>query len=98
MQNALKKSKKNTYFKLALPNTGNELKVVIWASGTPKQYLLHVCTTIHMCKQMGLDANFTDAKKAVTTAKLDAKLATTEYAQVCSSKKKKNKGVRGQYL
>ena len=55
VQDALEKSKKTTYFKLTLPNTGNELKVAIWASGTPKQFLLHVCTVIHSCKQMGLN-------------------------------------------
>ena len=68
VQDALKKSMKTTYFKLTLPDTGNKLKVAIWTSGTPKQFLLHVCTVIHMCKQMGLDTNFTNAKKEVTTA------------------------------
>ncbi len=58
---ALKKSKKTTYFKLTLPNMGNELKVAIWASRTPKQFLLHVHTAIHVCKQIGLDTNHTDA-------------------------------------
>ena len=36
VQDALEKSKKTTYFKLTLPNNGNELKVAIWASGTPE--------------------------------------------------------------
>ena len=39
MQDALEKNKKTTYFKLTLPNTGNELKVAVWASGTPELYL-----------------------------------------------------------
>jgi hypothetical protein len=86
MQDALEKSKRTTYFKLTFPNTGNKLKV------NPEQFLLHVHTDIHVCKQMGLDTNFANAEKAVTTAELDAKLAKMEYAQVCSSKKKKNKG------
>jgi hypothetical protein len=73
MQDALEKSKMTTYFKLILPNTGNKLKVAIWASGTPEQFLLDVRTTIHMCKQMGLDTNFANAKKAVPTVKLDTK-------------------------
>ena len=80
------------YFKLTLPNTGNELKVAIWASGTPEQFLLHVCTAIHVCKQLGLDTNFDDAEKAVITVELEAKLAKTEYAQVRSSEKKKKQG------
>eukprot|EP00804_Cyclotella_cryptica_P001718 CCRYP_009081-RA/>CCRYP_009081-RA protein AED:0.37 eAED:0.89 QI:0/0/0.2/1/1/1/5/139/417 len=41
VQDALAKDKKTTYFKLTLPNTGNELKVAVWASGTPEQFLLH---------------------------------------------------------
>ena len=41
---------------------------------------------------MGLDANFANTKKAVKTTELDAEVTKTEYAQVCSSEKKKNKG------
>ena len=55
MQDAFKKSKKTTYFKLTLPNTGNELKVGIRVSETPEQFLLHVHAVIHVCKQTGLD-------------------------------------------
>ena len=92
MQDALQKSKKTTYFKLTLPNTGNELKVAIWVYGTPEHFLLHVRTVIHVCKQLELDTNFDNAEKAVTTVKLEAKLAKKEYAQVRSSEKKKDKG------
>ena len=69
---------------------------MICASRTPKQFLLHVRTTIHMCKQMGLDMNFAHAEKAVTTAELDVELAKTEYAQICSSEKKKNMGSKSE--
>ena len=41
---------------------------------------------------MGLDTNFDDTEKTVTTVELEAELAKTEYVQVCSSEKKKNKG------
>jgi hypothetical protein len=75
---------------------GNEVKVAIWGTGTPGQFLLHVHTIIHACKQMGLDVNFADAEKAVTTAELDTELAKIEYAHVRSSKKKKNKGNEGE--
>ena len=68
VQDVLEKSKKTTYFKQTLPNTGNKLKVSIWVSRTPEQFLMHVHTGIHMCKQVGLEANFSHAKKAVTTA------------------------------
>eukprot|EP00804_Cyclotella_cryptica_P014523 CCRYP_004822-RA/>CCRYP_004822-RA protein AED:0.00 eAED:0.00 QI:22/-1/0/1/-1/1/1/0/85 len=40
MQDVLEKNKKTTYFKLTLPNTGDELKVAVWASRTPEQFLL----------------------------------------------------------
>jgi hypothetical protein len=82
MQDALEKSNKTMYFKLTLLKTGDKLKVAIWASGTPKQFLLDVHTAIHVCKQMALDANIADTKKAVTTAEVDAKLAKTVHAQV----------------
>ena len=36
VQEALEKNKKTNYFKLTLPNTGSELKVALWVSGTPK--------------------------------------------------------------
>jgi hypothetical protein len=35
VQDALEKNKKTTYFKLTLPIMGNELKVAVWALGTP---------------------------------------------------------------
>eukprot|EP00804_Cyclotella_cryptica_P005287 CCRYP_015803-RA/>CCRYP_015803-RA protein AED:0.36 eAED:1.00 QI:0/0/0/1/1/1/2/0/297 len=94
VQDALKKTKKTTYFKLTLPNTGNELKVAVWVSGTPEQFLLHVRSTIHACKQMGLDTSFADAEKAVKTAKLDTEITKKEYKQLRNSEKKK-KGNKG---
>ena len=57
VQDALEKSKKTTYFKLTLPNTRNELKVEIWASRTYEQFFLHIHTTMHVCKQIGLDTD-----------------------------------------
>eukprot|EP00804_Cyclotella_cryptica_P013634 CCRYP_012963-RA/>CCRYP_012963-RA protein AED:0.41 eAED:0.41 QI:277/-1/0/1/-1/1/1/0/127 len=88
-QDALEKAKKTTYFKLTLPNTGNELKVAVWVSGTPEQFLLHVRSVIHACKQIGLDTSFANAEKAVKTAKLDAEIAKEEYTQLRRSEKKK---------
>ena len=74
MQDALKKNKKTTYFKLTLPNTGNELKVAVWASRTPEKFLLHVFSVIHACKQMGLDMSFTKSEGTVETAKIEARI------------------------
>eukprot|EP00804_Cyclotella_cryptica_P022859 CCRYP_005058-RA/>CCRYP_005058-RA protein AED:0.39 eAED:0.90 QI:0/0/0/1/0/0/2/0/459 len=89
VQDALEKTKKTTYFKLTLPNTGNELKVAVWASGTPEQFLLHVRSAIHACKQLGLDTDFAAAEKAVETAKIEAELAKQEYVTVRNAEKKK---------
>ena len=50
VKDALDKTKKTMYFKLPLPNTRNKLKVAIWMSGTPEQFLLHVRTAMHVCK------------------------------------------------
>jgi hypothetical protein len=88
MQDALEKNKKTTYVKLTLPNTGNELKVAVWASGAPKQFVMRMRSTMHVCNQMGLDTNFAKAEKAVINAELEAELAKTEYVQVHSSEKK----------
>eukprot|EP00804_Cyclotella_cryptica_P016266 CCRYP_005735-RA/>CCRYP_005735-RA protein AED:0.44 eAED:0.50 QI:0/-1/0/1/-1/1/1/0/142 len=89
VQDALAKDKKTTYFKLTLPNTGNELKVAVWASGTPEQFLLHVRSAIHACKQMGLDTDFAAAEKAVETAKIKAELAKQEYVTVRNAEKRR---------
>ncbi len=92
VQDVLKKSKKTTYFKLTLPNTGNELKVAVWASGTPEQFLMHVRSAIHVRKQMGLDTEFTGAEKNIETANLDIDITKNEFVQVRNSKQRsKNK-------
>ena len=92
VQDALEKSKKTTYVKLTLPNTGNELKVAVWASGTPEQFVLHIRSAIHACKQMGLDAKFAETEQTVINAELEAELAKSEYVKLRNSEKKKNKG------
>ena len=96
IQEALEKKKKVTYFKLTLPNTKSEMSVAQWASGTPEQFLLHVRAAIHACKQMELDANFTRAQEAVSTAELNLEIAKESYATVRSSEKKKAKGNKGE--
>ena len=93
MQDALKKNKKTTYIKLTLPNTGNKLKVAVWASGTSDQLLLHISSVIHACKHMGLNTHFADPEKAVLHTKLEVELAKTEYVQVRSSKKKRIRAI-----
>eukprot|EP00804_Cyclotella_cryptica_P005204 CCRYP_014246-RA/>CCRYP_014246-RA protein AED:0.30 eAED:0.80 QI:0/0/0/1/1/1/3/0/373 len=67
VQDALKETKKTTYFKLTLPDMGNELKVAVWASGTPEQFLLH-----------GEYAQLRNSKKKKKGSKGDAPGITTE--------------------
>jgi hypothetical protein len=93
VQDALKKSKKTTYVKLTLPNTGNELKVAVWASGTPEQFALHVRSAIHACKQTGLDANFTKAEQAVIHSELEAELAKEEFVNFAAPRKRRTRAV-----
>jgi hypothetical protein len=71
IQEALEKNKKTNYFKLMLPNTGSELNVSLWVSGTPKQFILHVHSAIHACKQMEHDVKFLIVKEAVAMVILD---------------------------
>jgi len=96
IQEALEKTKKTNYFKLILPNTGSELKVALWASGTPEQFILHVRSAIHACKQMEHDVEFLNAKEAVAMAILDLDIRQEKYAQVRTSERKKNKGNLGE--
>ena len=70
----------------------NELKVAIWASWTPEQFLLHVHTVFRVCKQLGLDTNLDNAEKAVNTVELEMELAKMEYVHICSSKRKNKQG------
>ena len=44
------------------------------------------------CKQIEHDVNFSKAKEAVSTVTLDLEIRKEEYAQVCSTEKKKLKG------
>ena len=74
-----------TYFKLTLPNVGNELNVEVWTFRTPKQFLVHVCSAIHVCKQMGLDSNFAKLEKAVKTVVPDTELTKRKLVQAHNS-------------
>ena len=95
VQDAIKKIKNTTHFKFTLPNTKNKLKVAMFASGAPEQFLLHVCTVIHACKQMGLDANFTIAERTVETTILILDIAKMDYTQIHSSKKSQEQEGKG---
>ena len=96
MQEALEKNNTTTYFKLTLPIMGNELKVAVWAFGTPEQFWLRVRSAIHACKQMRLDTSFAKATTALEAAMLDAEVMKGEYVQQSrNSKKNKVKGNKG---
>ena len=94
VQHALEKNKTTMYFKLKLPNTWNNLKVAIWANGTPEEYLLHVHTAAHVCKQNSLDtkeANVIMALEAVY-CELDAtKVENTMLAKTIRKNTKEQK-------
>ena len=72
VQEAIEKNIKTNYFKLMPQNTGGKLKVALLASGTPEQYILHVHSVIHACKQMEHDVKVPNAKEAVATATLNS--------------------------
>ena len=94
VQDALEKTKKITYFKLTLPNNVNELKLDIWTSGPPEQFLLHVHTSMHLYKQLDLETEEDNAMMALQAAycKLDA--AKAEYSKLAKEAKQKAKDVR----
>ena len=71
---------------------------MLWASGTPTLFVLHVRSAIHECKQMEHDVKFSSAKEAVATAPLGLEIKKEEYAQVCNSEIKKNKGNPGESI
>ena len=96
VQEALEKSKNTNYFKLTLPHMGSKLKVALWSSGTPEQFVLHVQSATHTCKQMEHDVNFSKPEEAVANAILDLEIKKDEYAQVRSTEKKKTKGDSGE--
>ena len=58
VQEALEKNNKTNYTKLMLLHMGSELKIALWVSGTPEQFILHVHSVIHACKQMEHDVKF----------------------------------------
>ena len=55
IQDALETKKKSNLFKLTFPETGSEMRVAIWVSGTPKHFLIHVHGAVNVIQQMGLD-------------------------------------------
>jgi hypothetical protein len=73
---------------------GSKLKLALWASGTPKQFILHVCSVIHTRKQVEHDVKFSRAEEAVANAILDLEIKKEEYAQVHSLERKRQKGIQ----
>ena len=73
---------------MTLLNTGNELKVAIWASRTLEQFPLHVHTAMHVCKRLGLETKEAKALMVLEAAydELDAQV---EYAKLAKEAKQK---------
>ncbi len=86
-----RKIKKTTYFKLTLPNTGIDLKLV-YGIRNSLAFLLPVCTMIHTCKQMGNDADFTKVKKLFKLQNLMLKLQGS--GTHCASPKKRTRATK----
>ena len=51
------------------------MRMMRWASGTPKHFLFHVRGAIHAIKEMDLDNNFHKATEAVKSANLQFNIA-----------------------
>ena len=65
-------------------------------SRTFKQFLMHVCSAIHVCKQIRLETQFVKVEKNVETANLDIDIMKNEFVQAHNSKQKgKHKGSKG---
>ncbi len=94
MQDALEKNKMTTYFKWTLPNTGNKLKVAIWASRTPKQFLLHVRTAMQVCKQLCLETKEANAMMVLEAAYFELDAIKAEYTKLAKSAKQKAKDLK----
>ena len=54
----LKTKTKTASFKVMLPETGSELCMAIWASGTPEHFLIHMHRVVYFINQMSLAMKF----------------------------------------
>jgi hypothetical protein len=74
VQEALEKNNMTNYFKLTLPHMGSELKATLWAARNPEQFILHVRSAIHTCKQKEHNVKFSRAKEAFATVMLNLEI------------------------
>jgi hypothetical protein len=70
----------------------SKLKVTLWASGTPEQFILHVRSSIHACNQMEHNIKFSRAKEAVANAMLDLEKKGGACANSQLRERKRTKG------
>ena len=89
IQDALETKKKSNHFKLTPHNTGSEMRVVIWASGTPEHFLIHVHGGVNVIQQMGLDSKFNEGANAVKNLRLDLDFSKDAYSKAKREYKKK---------
>ncbi len=73
---------------MTLPNTGNKLKVAPWAAGTPEQSLLHICTAMHVRKQISLDTSEANAMMVLEAVYYEFEAVKTEYAKLAKKHEK----------
>ena len=54
-----------------LNETGSDLRVAIWVSGTSEHFLIHVCSVVHVIKQMGSETKFKEQVESIEALKLE---------------------------
>ena len=64
--------------KHSLPSR-SEMRMMRWASGTPKYFLIHVRGVLHVIKDLELDIKFQEAMKAVESVTFLVNLAKMTY-------------------
>ena len=77
IQEALERKPTTSQFKVKLPSTCSELRVAIWASGTPEHFLIHVRGAVHVINQM--PGTIEEAMRSVESTKLMVEIAKSEF-------------------
>ena len=65
------------------------MRVAIWASGTPKHFLIHWHGAVNVIQWMGLDSKFNEAANVVKNLRLDLDIAKDAYSKAKREHKKK---------
>ena len=63
--------------------------VVIWVSGTPEHFLIHMHSTVYIIKQMDLDSKVQEATNVLENLKIDWGIAQDDHSKAKKEHKKK---------